>query len=49
MAKIVTNARPSGATPTNPHLPGKSYDAKVPGWGQIFGAIPGGARGDGYG
>ena len=30
-------------------LPGKSLDAKAPGWGQIFGVNPGGARGDSYG
>ena len=41
MAKIVyTQMRvSSGATPTNP-FPGKSLDAKPPGWGQNFGANP---------
>ena len=43
MANMVD--RPSGAAPTTP---GKSVDTKAPGWGQIFGANPRGARGDGY-
>ena len=36
-----TNARPSGAIPTNPHPTGKSSNAKASGWGQIFSANPG--------
>ena len=44
--RLKTNARPSGAAPTNPRPPGKSLDVKAPGWGKIFGANPQGcARG----
>ena len=43
--RLLTNARPSGAAPTNPAPPGKKLDAKAPGWGQIFGANPRGCAG----
>ena len=43
--RLNTNARTSGAAPTNPHPPDKSLDAKAPGWGQIFGANPWGCEG----
>ena len=45
--RLWTNALPSGAAPTNPHPPGKSLDAEALGRGQVFGANPRGARGEG--
>ena len=39
--RLQTNAHASGAASTNPRPPGKSLDAKAPGWGQIVGAFPG--------
>ena len=45
--RLSPNAHPLGAVPTNPCPPGKSLDAKGPGWGQIFGANPQGCTGGG--
>ena len=42
---LETNARPSGAAPTNSRHLGKSLDAKAPGWGQIFDSNPRGCAG----
>ena len=43
--RLQTNARPSGATPTNAPPPRQKLGCKSPGWGQIFGANPRGAQG----
>ena len=47
MAKIVYRQMPAPRELPQqiPLPPGKSWDTKAPGWGQIFGTDPRGARG----
>ena len=42
--RLQTNARPSGAIPTNPHPQAKARMQKPQGWGKFLVQIPGGAR-----
>ena len=46
--RLQTNARPSGAIPTNPHPQAKARMQKPQGGGKVLVQVPGGGRGDGY-